>query len=134
VKRKNISSHSPFEKDIGFSRAVRIGNIISVSGTASIDPDGSTTHVGDVYGQTKHCIHIMKKAIEDAGGNLEHVIRTRILLKDITKWKEAAQAHSEFFSTIQPACTFFEVTNFVNPDWLVETEADCVLSVAKDTT
>ncbi|MHA2273479.1 MAG: RidA family protein [Candidatus Hodarchaeales archaeon] len=127
MEKKRISSGSPFEKPIGFSRAVRIGNIISVSGTAAIAPDGSTMHPNDVYGQAKYCIEIMKKAIEEAGGNLSSVIRTRIMLTDIAKWEEAAKAHGEFFSEIRPACTFVEVKGFVRPDWLVETEADCVL-------
>lgn len=115
------------EKPIGFSRAVRIGNIISVSGTAAIASDGSTAYPDDVYGQTKCCIEIMKKAIEEAGGRLENVIRTRIMLKDISRWEEAAKAHGEFFSKIRPACTFVEVKGFIRADWLVETEADCVL-------
>lgn len=125
--KKKISSDSPFEKPIGFSRAVRIGNFISVSGTAPIAPDGSTAYPNDVFGQTKCCIEIMKKAIEQAGGNLADVIRTRIMLKDISKWNDAANAHGKFFSEIRPACTFVEVKGFVRPDWLVETEADCVL-------
>lgn len=127
MTRRNVSSGSPMEKPIGFSRAVRIGNIISVSGTAAIAPDGSTAHPNDVYGQTKYCIEIMKKAVEEAGGKLENVIRTRIMLKDISKWKEAAKAHGEFFSEIRPACTFVEVKGFIKTDWLVEIEADCVL-------
>lgn len=127
MTRRNVSSGSPMEKPIGFSRAVRIGNIISVSGTAAIAPDGSTAHPNDVYGQTKYCIEIMKKAVEEAGGKLENVIRTRIMLKDISKWKEAAKAHGEFFSEIRPACTFVEVKGFIKADWLVEIEADCVL-------
>ncbi|NIS59660.1 MAG: RidA family protein [Proteobacteria bacterium] len=127
MTRKNVSSGSPMEKPIGFSRAVRIGNTISVSGTAAISPDGSTVHPDDVYGQTKYCIEIMRKAIEEAGGTLEDVIRTRIMLKDISKWKEAAKAHGEFFSEIRPACTFVEVKGFIKADWLVETEADCII-------
>lgn len=127
MNRKNISSGSPMEKPIGFSRAVRIGNTISVSGTAAISPDGSTAHVGSVYEQTKYCIEIMKKAIEAAGGTLENVIRTRIMLTDISRWDEAAKAHGEFFSEIRPACTFVEVSGFIKKDWLVEIEADCLL-------
>ena len=127
MTRKNVSSGSPFEGSIGFSRAVRIGNIIAVSGTAAIAPDSSTAHPDDVYGQTKTCLKIIKKAIEEAGGKLENVIRTRIMLKDISRWKEAAQAHGEFFAKIRPACTFVEVKGFVRDDWLVETEADCVV-------
>ena len=125
--RKNVSSGFPMEKLIGFSRAVRIGSIISVSGTAAIAPDGTTAHPNDVYEQTKYCIEIMKKAIEEAGGKLKNVIRTRIMLKEISKWKEAAKAHGEFFSKIRPACTFIEVKGFIKAEWLVETEADCVL-------
>ena len=127
MTRRNISSGSPYEKPIGFSRAVRIGNIIAVSGTAPIAPDGSTAHLNDVYGQTRTCIDIMKKAIEEAGGQLENVIRTRIMLTDISRWEEAARAHGEFFSKIRPACTFVQVRGFVRDDWLVETEADCVV-------
>ena len=125
--RKNISSGSPLEEPIGFSRAVRIGQHIAVSGTAPIAADGSTAHLGDVYEQTKYCLQIMTSAIEEAGGNLENVIRTRIMLTDISRWKEAAQAHGEFFTAVKPACTFVEVTGFINPEWLVETEADCIL-------
>ena len=127
MARQNISSGSPFEKPIGFSRAVRIGNIISISGTAPIAEDGSTAYVNDVYSQTKRCIEIMKKAIEEAGGTLEDVIRTRIMLTDISKWEDAAKAHGEFFGDIRPACTFVEVKGLIGKDWLVETEADCVV-------
>ena len=125
--RKKVSSGSPMEGPIGFSRAVRIGNMISVSGTAAIAPDGSTAAPNDVYGQTKCCIEIMKRAIEEAGGTLGDVIRTRVMLKDISRWREAARAHGEFFSEIRPACTFVEVKGFVKDDWLVETEADCLM-------
>jgi enamine deaminase RidA (YjgF/YER057c/UK114 family) len=127
MKRINISSSSEFEKPIGFSRAVRIGNILSVSGTAPIAQDGTTAHRNDLYNQTKRCLEIMKKAITDAGGKLENVIRTRILLKDISDWENAAKAHGEYFSGIRPACTFVEVSGFIKEDWLVETEADCVI-------
>lgn len=122
-----MSSGSPMEKPIGFSRAVRLGNVISVSGTAAIAPDGTTACPNDVYGQTKYCLEIMEKAIEKAGGSLSDVIRTRIMLVDISKWEEAAKAHGEFFSDIRPACTFVEVKGFIKKDWLVETEADCIV-------
>ena len=127
MQRINISSDSPFEKEIGFSRVVRVGHIFSISGTAPIDTNGDTKFLDDVYSQTKYCINIMKTAIEKAGGKIDDVIRTRIMLKDITKWEKAAKAHSEYFHDIKPACTFFEVKNFVNPNWLLENEADCVL-------
>jgi enamine deaminase RidA (YjgF/YER057c/UK114 family) len=127
MKRINISSGSEFEKPIGFSRAVRISNIISVSGTAPIAQNGTTAHRNDLYNQTKRCLEIMKKAIIDAGGQMEDVIRTRIFLKNISDWQEAAKAHGEYFSGIRPACTFVEVSSFIKEDWLVETEADCVI-------
>lgn len=127
--RKNISSGSPYEPKIGFSRAVRIGNIISVAGTAPIAEDGSVATVGDVYGQTKRCLEIIQQAIESAGGKLENVIRTRVMLVNMETWEESARAHGEFFSEIRPVTTFVEVSRFVNPDWLVELEADCVVEV-----
>jgi enamine deaminase RidA (YjgF/YER057c/UK114 family) len=127
--RKNISSGSPFENTISFSRAVGIGNMISVSGTAPIKPDGSTAGIGDVYKQTKYCIDIIKNAINQANADLSDVIRTRIMLTDISRWREAARAHAEYFSDIKPACTFVEVKGFVNDEWLVEIEADCYLEL-----
>jgi enamine deaminase RidA (YjgF/YER057c/UK114 family) len=127
MDRINVSSGSPLEKPIGFSRAVRIGNIISVSGTAPIAQDGSTAYPNDLYKQTTRCLEIIKKAITDAGGQLENVIRTRIYLKDITDWEKAAKAHSEYFSEILPTCTFVEVKGFVKDDWLIEIETDCVI-------
>lgn len=127
MKRLNISSGSEYEKPIGFSRAVRIGNIISVAGTAPLASDGTTAYPGDPYRQTVRCLEIMKKAINDAGGQLENVIRTRIFLKNISDWKEVARAHGEYFSDIRPACTFVEIKGFIKDDWLVETEAECVI-------
>ena len=120
---KRISSGSPFEQPIGFSRAVRVGPWIAVSGTAPIGPDG--TSPADVYAQTKLCLEIMLRAIEAAGGAAETVIRTRVMLVDIMTWQEAARAHGEVFGNIRPACTFVEIGRFINPMWLVETEADC---------
>ena len=128
MNRILVSSGSEYEKPIGFSRAVRIENIISVAGTGPIAPDGSTDSPGDLYGQTRRCIEIIKKAIEDAGGKLENVIRTRVYLKDASIWTEAARAHGEFFSEIRPASTFVEVKGFVREEWLVEIEADCIIS------
>ncbi len=128
MNRKNVSSGSPFEKPIGFSRAARVGNIIAVAGTAPIATDGSTACPGDIYGQTKRCLEIIQTAIEAADGRIEDVIRTRIMMTDISQWKEAAKAHGEVFGEIRPACTFVEVSRFIKEDWLVELEADCVTS------
>lgn len=125
-KRKTISSGSPLEPEIGFSRAVRVGPILAVAGTAPISPDGRTAYPGDVYSQTRVCLDIARRAIEEGGGTLAQVIRTRIMLTDIEQWREAARAHGEMFGSIRPACTFVEVSRFIDPDWLVEIEADCV--------
>jgi enamine deaminase RidA (YjgF/YER057c/UK114 family) len=127
MKRLNVSSGSAYEEPIGFSRAVRIGSYISVSGTAPIGKDGNTVHQGDLYRQTIHCIGIIEKAISDAGGSLENVIRTRLYLKNISDWEKAAKAHGEVFSRIRPACTFVEVKGLIKDDWLVEMEADCII-------
>lgn len=116
------------EEPIGFSRACRVGSIIAVAGTAPIGHEGQTVGLNNVYEQTQHCIMIMKRAIEEAGGSLQDVVRTRIMLVDMNTWKEAAKAHGEFFSAIRPACTFVEVSGFINKEWLVETEADCVIN------
>ena len=126
--RSHISSGSPLEPRIGFSRAVRVGKFLAISGTAPIAIDGSVAARGDVYGQTKRCLEIISKAISDGGLSMSNVIRTRVMLTDITRWEEAARAHGEVFSEIKPACTFVEVKGFINPEWLVEVEADCVAS------
>jgi enamine deaminase RidA (YjgF/YER057c/UK114 family) len=124
--RKLVSSGSPFEPRIGFSRAVRVGSIVAVSGTAPIAPDGSVAAPGDVYGQTRRCLDIIARAVGEAGLGLHSVIRTRVMLTDISRWEEAARAHGEVFSTVKPACTFVEVKRLIDPGWLVEIEADCV--------
>jgi enamine deaminase RidA (YjgF/YER057c/UK114 family) len=127
MKRQNISSGSPFEKSIGFSRAVRIGNVLSVSGTAPIADDGSAAFPGDLYNQTKRCLAIIEKAIQEGGGTLRDVIRTRMFLTDISRWEEAAKAHGEVFTDIRPAATMVEVKGLINPSWLIEMEADCII-------
>lgn len=127
MERTLISSGSPYEKPVGFSRAVRAGNQIFVSGTAPIGTDGKTACPGDLYGQTRRCIEIMEQAVIAAGGTLKDVVRTRIFLKDASRWEEAAKAHGEFFSEIRPACTFVEISALLDPEWLVETEAVCVV-------
>ena len=124
--RKLISSGSPYEPQIGFSRAVRIGPFVAVSGTTPIAPDGSVAAPGDMYGQTKRCLEIISQAIAQAGLSMDSVIRTRVMLTDMSRWKEAAKAHGEVFGKIKPASTFVEIKGLVEPGWLVEIEADCV--------
>lgn len=114
------------EQPIGFSRACRIGNHIAVSGTAPIK-DRQTVYLDDVYQQTLYCLNLSLDAVRQAGGDINDVIRTRIMLVDINNWKMAARAHGELFSDIRPACTFVEVKGFIEPDWLVETEMDAIV-------
>jgi enamine deaminase RidA (YjgF/YER057c/UK114 family) len=127
---KLVSSGSPLEPAIGFSRAVRVGNVLAIAGTAPIAPDGGVAAPGSVDGQTKRCLEIIAQAIADAGFTLDSVIRTRVMLTDISRWEEAARAHGEMFSAIKPACTFVEVKGFIKSEWLVESEADCVANDA----
>lgn len=127
MTRQLVSSGSYLEPVIGFSRAVRVGNIVVVGGTAPIRAEGGTAAIGDVYGQTKRCLEIVAKALADAGAALEHVTRTRIILTDIGLWKDAARAHAEAFGIIRPVTTLMQVTAFVDPDWLVEIEAEAVI-------
>lgn len=124
-ERRLVSSGSPLEPQIGMSRAVRVGPILAVAGTAPIARDGSAAHPGDVYAQSKLCLDIIRRAIEEAGCSLSQVIRTRVMLTNIDQWREAARAHGESFGEIKPACTFVQVSRFIDPDWLVEIEADC---------
>lgn len=127
MKRLTVSSGSPMEPIIGFARAVRVGNHIAIAGTAPIAPDGGVACPGDVYGQTRRCVEIVRKAIEEAGGRLENVVRTRILLINIEDWEEASRAHGQAFAQIRPVCTVMQVSRFVDPGWLVEIEADAIL-------
>ncbi len=127
-RRILVSSGSYLEPVIGFSRAVRVGNHIVIGGTAPIRAEGGTAGIGDVHAQTKRCLEIVEKALNDAGGGLEHVTRTRIILTDIGLWKDAARAHAEAFGTIRPVTTLMQVTAFVDPDWLVEIEAEAIVS------
>ena len=126
-QRLNVSSGSPFEPRIGISRAVRIGPFISVSGTAPLGPDGRTVSPGDPAGQARRCLEIIEGALVQAGASLADVIRTRTLLTRIEDWEAVASVHGEFFRDIRPANTVMQVTRFIDPEWLVELEADAVL-------
>lgn len=127
VQRKRVSSGSPFEKPIGFSRAVRAGNTIYVSGTAPVGDDGKTVGAGDAAAQTHRCLEIIDGALKEAGANLEHVVRTRMFVTDISKWEQIGKAHGEVFGDIRPAATMVEVSGLIDPDWLVEIEAEAVI-------
>ena len=127
ANRLNVSSGSPFEPKIGFSRAVRIGTIVSVSGTAPIAHGGATACVGDAAGQTRRCLEIIGEALAKAGASMQDVIRTRTYLTRIADWEAVGAVQGEVFRDIRPASTMVEVSRFINPEWLVEIEADAVL-------
>src|SRR5262249_55315345 len=119
-------SGSPFEPRIGFSRAVRVGPFVAVSGTAPIAPGGGMAAPGDMYGQTRRCLEIIEQAVRDAGPPPGDGSPPRVLPTDLSAWEEAARAHGEFFGKVKPASTFVEVKGLVDRGWLVEIEADCI--------
>ena len=127
MDRRLISSGSPFEPKIGFSRAVRVGPHIAVSGTAPLAAGGGVACPGDLYGQTKRCLEIIEKAVNDAGGKREHIVRTRLFLKDMSNWQDAGRAHGEFFKDIRPASTMIQIVQAIDPAWLIEIEADAIV-------
>jgi enamine deaminase RidA (YjgF/YER057c/UK114 family) len=124
--RQLISSGSPYEPKVGISRAVRVGSIIAVSGTAPL-LDGKTIGKGDPAAQARRCLDIIKVALEQAGSSLDQVVRTRTLLTRIEDWQAVAAVHGEYFGAIRPANTIMQVTRFIDPDWLIEFEADAVV-------
>ena len=126
--RELISNGNPMEAIAGFSRAVRVGPYISIGGTAPVGPDGKTVGVGDVAAQTRRCLEIIEDALTRAGSGLEDVVRTRVILTDIDRWKEAIDVRKEYFADIRPVDTIMAVTRFVNPEWLVEIEVDAVIA------
>lgn len=124
VLRETISSGAPWESKVGYSRAVRTGPHIAVSGTAPIAEDGSVYAPGDAYAQAKRCIEIIAEALKEAGAGLEHVVRTRMYVTDISQWEAVGRAHGEAFGDIRPTSTMVEVSALVDPAMLVEIEAE----------
>ncbi len=115
------------EAVVGFSRAVRVGPYITVGGTAPVGPDGKTVGVGDVAVQTRQCIEVIKQALQQAGSGLHDVVRTRIILTNIDDWKAAIDVRKEYFQDVRPVDTIMAIDRFVNPEWLIEIEADAVI-------
>ena len=130
--RKLVSSGSPYEPKVGISRAVRAATIVTVAGTAPLGPDGRTVGHGDAAAQARRCLDIIAAALQGAGASLRHVVRTRILLTRIDDWQAVAAVHGEFFRDIRPVNTIMQVVRFIDPDWLVEIEADAVVDEAVD--
>jgi len=125
--RELISNANPMERIVGFSRAVRVGPFISIGGTAPVDAEGKTIGLDDISAQTRQCIEVIKAALEQAGSGLHHVVRTRVILTDIDNWKAAIDVRKEYFREIRPVDTIMAVDRFVNPEWLIEIEADAVI-------
>ena len=126
--RTNISSGAPYEPIFGYSRAVKVGNQVFVSGSTAIKPDGSVEGVGDAYGQTVAALRTIEKALQQAGASLTHVVRTRMFATNLAHTDAIGKAHAEFFGTIRPAATLVEISRLVHPDMLIEVEADAVIS------
>jgi enamine deaminase RidA (YjgF/YER057c/UK114 family) len=126
-KRQRVSSGSPYESVIGISRAVRVGGFVTVAGTAPLDAEGRTFAPGDAAAQARRCFEIVARALEGLGASAADVVRTRVMLTRIEDWEPVARVHGEFFGDARPACTFVQVVRFIDPDWLVEVEADAIL-------
>jgi enamine deaminase RidA (YjgF/YER057c/UK114 family) len=127
-KRSNIRSGAPWEPIVGYSRAVRVGRTIAVSGSAAVGPDGEIVGVGDTYVQACRCIEVIAEALAAAGASLSDVVRTRMFVTDIDQWEDIARAHQEAFGDSPPATAMLEVSRLIHPDMLLEIEADAIMA------
>ena len=127
MERKNISSNTVWENSVGYSRAVKVGNQVFVSGTSSTNENGIVAGTRNPYAQTVQALKNIEEALKQVGGSLENVVRTRIYVTNISFADAVGRAHNELFSTIRPACTMVQIQKLISPDMLVEIEADAVI-------
>ena len=126
-KRILVSSGVPFEAVVGYSRAVRVGNHVSVAGTTATDEKGEIIGVADIYAQAKYILEKIDKALTEAGARMEHVVRTRMFVTDISQWEAVGRAHGEVFRNIRPVATMVEVSRLIDPRHLLEIEVDAII-------
>lgn len=127
MSRANYSSGSPWENVVGYSRAVKVGNVVEVSGTVAVDPEGKTVGLGDPYEQTSYILDKIAQVLKNSGSGLHQVTRTRIYCTDIRQWEEIGKAHGEFFRNVMPATSMVQVAALISNEYLVEIEATAII-------